>query len=242
MESKDQLFSTLQNPIKPFHFNEEVARVFDDMATRSIPFYHQLQSIFLEVMEALYQGRGPIYDLGCSTGNLLFVISHFFKNHSSLRLMGVDSSQAMLDQANIKLQKSSINNIEFICKNIEEVELYNPEVVILNYTLQFISPSKRLALLKKIYQSLIPGGFIFISEKTKSEDFMIEDLFTNLYYNFKKRNGYSELEIAQKREALMKVLIPLSSSQQLQHLKEAGFSHADQIFKCYQFTTFIGIK
>jgi tRNA (cmo5U34)-methyltransferase len=118
----------------------------------------------------------------------------------------------------------------------------NAEIVILNYTLQFLKKERRLELLSKIYEALPKGGVIIISEKITVEDQDFEELITDLYYDFKRRNGYSELEISQKREALENVLEPISPDKQLQMIQQAGFEKTDMLFRWYNFASYVGFK
>ncbi|MEK6624185.1 MAG: carboxy-S-adenosyl-L-methionine synthase CmoA, partial [Bdellovibrionota bacterium] len=110
------------------------------------------------------------------------------------------------------------------------------------YTLQFITPKNRLALLKKIVSGLAPKGVLILSEKIINHNSHIQKLTTKLYYDFKKRNGYSELEIAQKREALDNILVPWTAERNLMLLKNAGLKNISMLFKWYNFASFIGYK
>ncbi len=148
----------------------------------------------------------------------------------------------MLTVTEKKFKDNGINNVELVQSDLEKIVFEPSGFVIMNYTLQFINPLNRLELLQKIYQSLRPGGIFILSEKIKVENSEIESLITDLYYDFKRRNGYSELEISQKREALEKVLNPLTPSSQIELLKIAGFKKVEILFRCYNFACYIGIK
>lgn len=240
-KNKDQVFAAKLNEIKPFAFDQKVAEVFDDMVSRSIPFYQEIIRIVLDMCQKYYKGNGIVYDLGCSTGNTMLALAKDFKRQDrKIELVGVDSSEEMIEKAKVKLKDFS--HISFFPTPIEEVEFKNAEVVILNYTLQFLPVEERLDLLKRIYKALKPGGILIISEKVKSIDLKIESAMTDLYYDFKRRNGYSELEISQKREALENVLVPLTVEEQVQMLKEAHFQSSDLLFKWYNFASYLGIK
>ena len=112
----------------------------------------------------------------------------------------------------------------------------------MNYTLQFLDPKKRLQVLKTIYDGLRKDGVFMLSEKIRVDEGHVQDLLTELYYDFKRRNGYSELEIAQKREALENVLRPITPEKQLAALRDAGFKKVDMIFRWYNFASYIGIR
>jgi len=241
MTQKDTIFKSKLEKIKDFEFNEEVATVFDDMVSRSIPFYSEIHRIILDIISKSFLDGDTIYDLGCSTGNTLSFISDFLGDRKS-NLIGVDNSPSMLSVCSKKFNENGIKNVELIQSDIENVDYKKCGIFIMNYTLQFINPLNRLKLLQKIYQSLRPGGVFILSEKIKVENNEIDDLFIDLYYDFKRRNGYSELEIAQKREALEKVLNPLTPTSQIELLKMAGFKKVEVLFRWYNFASYIGIK
>ena len=77
----------------------------------------------------------------------------------------------------------------------------------MNFTLQFIPPVDREALLKRIYDGLNPGGMLVLSEKIRHPTLTGNELLVDLHHQFKRDNGYSELEVSQKRAALEKVML-----------------------------------
>ncbi len=241
MIEKDTIFKTKLEKIKDFEFNEEVAVVFDDMVSRSIPFYQEIHRIILDILSKSFMEGDTIYDLGCSTGNTLLSVSKFL-NGKSCKLIGIDNSPSMLSICEKKFSKNKIENIHLIRSDLEKMDLHTNGLTIMNYTLQFINPLNRLELLQKIYKSLRPEGIFVLSEKIKVEDTDFHSLFTDLYYDFKRRNGYSELEISQKREALERVLNPLTPNSQIELLKMAGFKKVEILFRWYNFASYIGIK
>lgn len=236
---RDQIFNTIKDTISPFKFNQEVADVFDDMLVRSIPFYKEIHKLIIDMVDKYYLGEGKIYDFGCSTGTTIDLINRHLAGKTA-SYVGVDLSAPMIEKAQQKL--NDVSNVELICGDMTQVEVSDAQVVILNYTLQFLAEEKRKEFLEKIYRGLRPGGLIILSEKIKSPHAPVQDLITELYYDFKKANGYSELEISQKREALENVLVPLTATGQIELLQSAGFAHSEMIFRWYTFASFIGIK
>ncbi len=235
--NRDRVYHQKQETIKRFEFNEAVADVFDDMVNRSIPFYNEIHRLIIDIIEKSFINNSNIYDLGCSTGSTISLISKLLEKQN-VTFYGVDNSAPMLEKCRSKLQQKS--NINLICKDISDVEIENASAVIMNYTLQFISPSKRPSLIQKISDGLKPGGVFILSEKIVSQSF--DPLVTDLYYNFKRRNGYSELEISQKRDALENVLIPITPKEHITQLKENGFEKVEMIFRWYNFASFLAIK
>ena len=244
MLETDNIFKR-KRTIEPFSFNQEVADVFDDMVERSVPFYKEIHRIILDILGKSFMPGDKIYDLGCSTGTTIKILHDFIKERfpeKYFEIVGVDNSQAMLKKCQDKLLKNKVSNFSLSCADLEKIELAPSRLTIMNYTLQFINPIKRPELLNKIYNNLRPGGVFILSEKIKAEDNSIDDLLTDLYYDFKRRNGYSELEIAQKREALENVLLPITPNNQIELLKMAGFSRVEVLFRWYNFACYLGVK
>jgi tRNA (cmo5U34)-methyltransferase len=242
---KDHIFNTKKKFISNFSFNDEVAEVFDDMVSRSVPFYAEIHKIILDLVDSYYCPGDQIYDLGCSTGTTISILSRHIQNKfkkGAPSIFGVDNSPQMLKKCQEKLQSHLIENVELICEDINETVFLPSKIFIMNYTLQFLPPEEREKLIHRIYQSLKPGGIFILSEKIISENDEIDALLVKLYYDFKRRNGYSELEISQKREALENVMTPVTVNDQLSMLKSAGFKKTDVLFRWYNFACYFAIK
>lgn len=234
---KDTIF---EKPIeKQFDFDANVASVFDDMLSRSVPYYKSMLDISVSFALKYAQNTKKIYDLGCSTGSTLLEL--YAKSDKSLSLCGIDTSEAMLDLAH---KKATVYNapIDFICGDVLTIPFEKCDVIISNYTLQFIRPIQREVLIGKIYDALESGGVFIFSEKVICEDKKLHKLFIDEYYNFKRTQGYSDFEIAQKREALENVLIPYTEEENKQMALKAGFKNVEILFKWVNFATFIAIK
>ncbi|MAF78712.1 MAG: carboxy-S-adenosyl-L-methionine synthase CmoA [Halobacteriovoraceae bacterium] len=240
---KDKVFADRLQNIAPFEFNESVASVFDDMVQRSIPFYQEIHQLIMDLVVRQYRYKGKIVDLGCSTGttiSMLEIVLTENRSDQEAQFVGIDTSAPMLEKAKEKCAK--VKNVQFIHGDMTEYNFEQTEIVILNYTLQFLKHSERIGLLKKIYDSLLPGGIILLSEKIQSPQAPMQEIITDLYYDFKRRNGYSELEISQKREALENVLVPVTPKEQLEMLDDAGFDYSEMLFRWYNFASYIGMK
>jgi tRNA (cmo5U34)-methyltransferase len=232
----DKVFA---KPIKKqFEFDEEVAAVFDDMLSRSVPFYEESQQITRFFALKALEGGGVMYDLGCSTASLLISIA---KQNKEAKLVGLDNSEAMLEQA---AKKAHAFDAQIILENADilEYKYEEADVFVSNYTLQFIRPLVREELIKKIADALKKEGVFIFSEKVISHHPKLNKDLIEHYYDFKKQQGYSEYEIAQKREALENVLVPYSEEENIKMAKNAGFSHCEVVFRWANFATFIAIK
>jgi len=234
---KDEVFS---KPItKQFEFDAEVAAVFDDMLQRSVPFYKealQLTSRFA----ARYTGEnGRIYDLGCSTASQLLEIERTLPYRAEL--IGIDNAEAMLEQARRKIDAFG-SGIRLLCGDILNHPYESADVMLSNYTLQFIRPLEREKLVAKICDTLKEGGAFLFSEKVISSEKRLNKELIECYYDFKKAQGYSAYEIAQKREALENVLVPYTAEENMTMCRRSGFAHCECIFRWANFATFIALK
>ncbi|MBN2736466.1 MAG: carboxy-S-adenosyl-L-methionine synthase CmoA [Spirochaetales bacterium] len=244
--AKDKIYSQQKNTIEPFRFNKEVADVFDDMAERSIPFYSEVQKQTTRLFQTFYQPGMKIYDLGCSTGTTCAGLYHAFTQagFEDFRIVGIDASAEMCDKAREKLEKCKIpeSRVQIRRQDVMNLELKQAHGVIMNYTLQFLLPLDREKLLRKIYTALPHQGILILSDKTHQSHTDLSRIFLEEYYHYKRGMGYSELEIAQKREALESVLIPYSIEEITQLIGDAGFPSIDIFFTWYNFTSFICVK
>ncbi|MBV5277800.1 MAG: carboxy-S-adenosyl-L-methionine synthase CmoA [Campylobacteraceae bacterium] len=224
---------------KQFEFDEEVAVVFDDMLERSIPFYKEVIAFTCNQICLHVKSHANIVDLGCSTANTL--LSLYKKSDKTYHLTGIDNSEAMLHLAKQKVNAYGAK-INLIQDDITSVVLKDVDVVIANYMLQFIRPLQRTDFVKKIYDSLNDDGLFIFSEKIVFEDKVLNKQMIDLYYDFKRKQGYSDFEIAQKREALENVLIPYTEDENRDMLKSVGFKTIETIFKWGNFVTFLAKK
>jgi len=233
----DKIF---QKPIeKQFEFDENIAVVFDDMLERSIPFYKEVVTLMCDFINSYVQKNSTILDLGCSTANTLLALQ--INSNKNFRAIGYDNSKAMLEQAGRKINAYGVN-IELKFADILEVDLPDSDAIIANYTLQFIRPLERENFIKKIYNSLSQDGIFIFSEKIIYEDKKLNKNMIDIYYNFKKKQGYSEFEISQKREALENVLVPYSEEENKKLIIKSGFRSIETLFKWGNFATFLAFK
>jgi tRNA (cmo5U34)-methyltransferase len=238
----DLIYSTTHKQVKDFTFDAQVVEVFPDMIARSVPGYNTIIDTIGRLSEIFVQKNSNIYDLGCSLGAATLAMRKGI-TAENCSIIGVDNSSDMVKRCKMHVEafkgKTPVTIIE---GNIQDIEIKNASMVVLNFTLQFIEKSQRQALLSKIYHGLKPGGLLILSEKVSDGDPVIDELLINLHHQFKRDNGYSELEVAQKRSALEKIMLtdPLEVHQQ--RLEQAGFSHHSAWFQCFNFMSFTAIK
>ena len=242
MTQKDTLFAQPYEAVGAFQFDESVVSVFPDMIQRSVPGYQTILTGIGELTQRFAQPQSRIYDLGCSLGAATLTMRRKLEN-TPCQIIAVDNSAAMIERATSYLAAfHSEVQVDFVLDDIAEIAISNASIVVLNFTLQFISPDKREALLQKIYQGLNPGGVLILSEKIHFDAPPIQEAIEHLHLQFKRANGYSELEISQKRASLENVLISDSAEQHLSRLKKVGFDHAAIWLQAYNFASFLAIK
>lgn len=233
---RDEVFT---KPItKQFEFDENVASVFDDMISRSVPYYAISSDLIAKFLLLSLPKNAKILDLGCSTAAMLL---RLFELNDKFRLVGVDNSPSMLENARSKAVAYGAN-LDLIEADILEFELGKNDAIIMNYTLQFIRPLKREKFISKIYDSLCEKGIFVLSEKVLFEDKKMSKDMIEIYAQYKLEQGYSKFEIAQKREALENVLVPFSETENKDMLIKAGFRVVETIFKWGNFSSFVVIK
>lgn len=240
--NKDEVFKEKYTKSSDFKFTSKVAGVFDDMVNRSVPFYEEMQRMVAELAANHAAENSNVYDLGCSTGNTLIQMDATVQE--KVKFIGVDDSSAMLEKCEVKLQEADFKHayeLQLADLN-KQVQIKNASVVVLCLTLQFVRPINREKLIKQIYEGLEKDGVMIVVEKIIAEDSVFNRDFINYYYSMKRRHHYSELEIAQKREALENVLIPYKLSENISLFRDAGFDHCEVFFKWYNFTGIIAKK
>ena len=239
---RDDIFSKHSDMLVDFTFDKQVANVFPDMIRRSVPGYDTIIPMLGVFSEKYVQANTNIYDLGCSLGAATLSMRRRIKA-PGCNIIAVDNADAMIEQCkkNIASDSSSIP-VEVICEDILNIKIENASLVVINFTLQFLAPEMRDTLLKNIYQGLNKGGALVISEKVVNNNNEQQLFYDDLHTEFKRANGYSELEISQKRTALENVLIPETSEYHLQRLKDTGFDFATSWFQCFNFMAFCAVK
>lgn len=239
---RDQVFKDEIPQAKDFKFGANVANVFDDMVNRSVPFYEEIQRMVAELAADHATAGSSIYDLGCSTGTTMINISRYLEQ--GVKMIGVDDSPEMLKKCDEKLsQVCEPGSYALECADIStNATINNASVVVLCLTLQFVRPLNREAIIKNIYSGLNSGGVLILVEKILAENSAFNRSFIDYYYDYKRRNQYSEMEISQKREALENVLIPYRLSENVFMLNRAGFTHTEVFFKWYNFSGLIAVK
>ena len=241
----DRLFAKPLEQVPDFVFNEDVVQVFPDMIKRSVPGYPTIVENLGVLAARFAQPDSALYDLGASLG----AVSQALRRHvrtEGCRVIAVDNSAAMVERCRqyLTAQDSMFQEllpVQVLEADILELPLQQASVVAMNFTLQFIAPEQRLGLLTRIRQALLPGGALILSEKLLMADTHAQLLLNDLHLDFKRANGYSELEIAQKRSAIEHVMKPDTLDTHTERLRAAGFSKVVPWFQCLNFASLIAL-
>jgi len=241
-QQRDNVFAEPQDMIVDFVFDEKVAGVFPDMIRRSVPGYDTVIPLLGVFAERYVQADSNIYDLGCSLGAATLALRRRI-TQPGCRIYAVDNAAAMIGQCKQHVVADfSRTPVDVLCMDILDVAIENASLVVINFTLQFIAPEKRQMLVEKIYRGLRAGGALVITDKIIFANAAEQDFMDAMHTRFKRANGYSELEISQKRTALENVLIPDLIATHQQRLQQAGFAAIHTWFQCFNFAGICAIK
>ena len=243
--TRDKIYATQDSGREPFRFNEAVARVFPDMLRRSIPGY----AASLEAVGSLaarYVKPGTnCYDLGCSLGAATLAMREGIQV-PDCRIIAVDSAAAMVERCEMAVANDELRvprvPVDVRLEDIRDIAISNASMVVMNYTLQFLDLENRDAIIARIYEGLVPGGLLLLSEKVIDEDPHMEELLVELHHEHKRRNDYTDLEISRKRAALENVLVPETVTAHRKRLADAGFMHSAVWLRNLNFVSIVAIK
>lgn len=243
VKKQDAIYAKALDEIIDFRFDERVVDVFPDMIQRSVPGYGTMISS-IGILAAKYaQADSHCYDLGCSLGAVSLAMRQRIRR-PGCDIIAVDNAPAMIERGQQLLASDTSSDVpvKMLCANIQDVAIERASVVVLNFTLQFIPLTERLELITRIYQGLMPGGVLILSEKLAFEEQARQNFHVESHHEFKRANGYSDLEISQKRTALENVLIPETLACHQQRLRAAGFGFSDIWFQCFNFASMVAVK
>ena len=239
---RDAIFTTPLDRVAQFSFDERVVACFPDMIRRSVPGYGQILGMLGIIAERHLPRGAHVYDLGCSLGAVGLALAGRLPPQA-FSLTGVDISPGMIARAKDTLARECPDHaIEIVEGDIRHLDYSTSGMVVLNFTLQFLPPEDRDGVLSKLHAALEPGGVLVMSEKIRAADEQENAWLVERYHDFKRANGYSELEISQKRTALENVLIPDTLDAHHARLAQAGFSRSTTWFQYLNFASIIAFK
>jgi tRNA (cmo5U34)-methyltransferase len=239
--ARDAVYAAPREQVEAFRFDAAVAGVFADMIARSVPGYAlTLQMIAVAAREFARPGS-RCFDLGCSLGASTLAIAR--QAPAGCRVVGVDSSPDMVARCReILAAEAPELPVEIRCEDVCDTEVRDASLVAMNFTLQFVPLAARDALLARIAGGIRPGGCLILSEKLAFEDPAEQELLQRLHHDFKQLQGYSGLEVAQKRAALENVLVPETLQTHRRRLRAAGFGRVTVWLQCLNFLSLLAEK
>jgi tRNA (cmo5U34)-methyltransferase len=238
----DSIFSKPLVEVADFKFDASVVTVFPDMIQRSVPGYRAMISAIGLLAERFVQPESICYDLGCSLGAATLSMRHQI-TELACEIIAVDNSPAMVEQCQQLVEEDDgLIPVQVIEADVRDVGIGRASVIVLNFTLQFLPLSDRLSLLTNAYQGLLPGGILILSEKLQFSDDRQNELHTEMHHIFKKANGYSDLEISQKRLALDNILLPETLADHQSRLHRIGFESSEVWFQYFNFASILALK
>lgn len=234
MEPKDNICSAGK-----WQFNQEVADCFGDMLERSVPDYRSMRSLVFEVGRKFVRPDTAIVDTGCSTG---LAVQPFVEAFGAAnRFWLIDNAPAMTEACRKRYDVQT--NYVFVqrCNLWSFLPLPDrASLVLAVLSLQFMPTSYRQQIMRDIYQSLNPGGAFILVEKVCGGS--LDELMTGLFYDMKRRNGYTDKQIMGKRKSLENVLSPLKAEWNVDMLQAAGFRRIEMFWRCLNFCGWVAVK
>ncbi|ERP92109.1 rRNA cytosine-C5-methyltransferase [Alcanivorax sp. P2S70] len=239
---QDRIYATEHDQVARFSFDETVVKVFPDMIRRSVPGYPTMIDM-IGVLAARYAQAGTcLYDLGSSLGAATAAMAALTRD-AGVPIVAVDNSPAMIEQASVLLREAGLADRVTLTEADVTSLMFEPcSMAVLNFTLQFIPLAQRDDLIRRLAEATVPGGILVLSEKIRFDDPREDALQIELHHAFKRNNGYSDLEISQKRNALENVLIPETLADHQARLKQAGYRETHVWFRCFNFMSLLAVR
>lgn len=223
-----------------WRFDAEVWKSFESHVRKSVPFYDEMQRMVGELSEFFVRDDSTVYDLGSSTGTTLNNLAALHEAKENVRFVGVDLSESMVDGARAATERS---NVSFLHKDVLDVEFSPPANLVLSVlTLQFLTLADRRRLLQRIHDGLVEGGGLIVIEKAHGDHAVFQSMWTELHWDFKRRQGLSPEQILEKANSIRGVLNPLSPAEHVKLFKQTGFDQVEIFFKWYNWAGYLAQK
>lgn len=240
--SRDEIYRGGDGPVERFEFSESVVRVFPDMIERSVPGYRLLLELTPIVVANAVQPETRVYDLGCSLGAATLAARRAIRQ-PGVTITAVDRAPEMVRRCRQLIARDNSRvPVEVIEGDILDAQIDNASLVMLYFTLQFVPPAQRDALITRIHAGLKPGGVLLLAEKLAFEPALNQSWLDHHHHDFKRAQGYSDLEIARKRQALENVLVPETRAAHHARLRQAGFASVIDWFQCFNFACIAAVR
>jgi tRNA (cmo5U34)-methyltransferase len=209
-------------------FGGEVPAAFDSHVARSVPAYAAGQELIVDLADQLVPAGGRVYDLGCSTGTLTAQLAERLAPRR-VELVGVDREPGMTERARERC--AAVESVRFETAALQELEFEPADMIVSYYTLQFVPLRARAEIVSRIHAALVPGGSFVLFEKVLASSARNHETAVGANTDWKRRQGFSDEEIAAKSRAIRGVLQPLSPAENEAMLLAAGFGELMYVFR-----------
>ena len=171
---------------------------FDAHIENSVPLYRHSHDLICAFAEFFLSDGELCYDLGCATGRLS---ARLAACHQQVAIKAIDIEPRMIARA-AATHCRELANVELLTADITQFEFVPADLMVACYTLQFIKPRLRAALLHKIYGNLHHGGALLLFEKVIAEDAVLQEMTALIHTNFKLARGCQPEQVIAKANSL----------------------------------------
>ncbi len=222
-------------------FNRNVSNNFDKHVRQSIPMYDEIQKYICSLSEWFLKDGSNIYDLGCSTGETAKNLFKKFPN-KKINYTGFDLSKEMIKIA-VKKNIKNKKKVKFKIGDINKINYKkNTDLFLSVLTFPFLNSQNRLGLYKKIYKSLKHGGSLIFVDKIRSSNSNFEDIFNQIYFDFKIANKLNHAQVLNKSKSIRSSMQLFELAEIDNFLTKSGFKKREVFFRWYNFIGIIAIK
>jgi tRNA (cmo5U34)-methyltransferase len=220
------------------HFEEE-AQEFDATIRRLIPNYEQMVDALVSALPFSRLQAIHVIDLGCGTGTIARRIKDAYPQ---AQITCVDIAENMLQIAQAKL--GDREDVRYQLANFENYEFDSVyDVAVSSLALHhLVSEHDKIEFYKKIYDSLNPGGVFY------SADIVLGSSSHLQMHYMEKWKEYMRIQVP--IEEIEQKWIPQHYAEdhpvklmnQLDWLRDMGFTDIEVVWKYYNFAVYGGYK
>jgi ubiquinone/menaquinone biosynthesis C-methylase UbiE len=153
---------------------------------------------------------------------------------------GYDLSSTMIK---IAKKKNNLKNLSFKLGDINKINFKKKSDLFLSIlTFPFLNSNQRIALYKKIYDSLNYGGAMIFVDKIRSSKSVYEDMFNQVYFDFKIDSKLKHKQILNKSKSIRSAMQLFQIKEITSFLKKTGFEKNEVFFRWFNFVGIIAVK
>jgi ubiquinone/menaquinone biosynthesis C-methylase UbiE len=146
---------------------------YDDRIRTFIPAYEEMLDRAVEALQNLARPRPTLVDLGTGTGALA---ARCLEEVGGGRLLGIDADPEMLDVARKRLSASAGKRVLLRQGDFTKARLGRCDAVVASLALHHVPTSRRkVALYRRVYRALRPGGVLLNADCCLSRQSKVKD-------------------------------------------------------------------